>query len=175
MEMKQIIGILAIIGAILMISGIFLSWYTIDTMLGDTNWSGWELLTEGGDVDGAKQTMTKYAPIPLLIAGILTILIFVANFIDALKMPKFVPAISLIVTIIALVFSVVAIIYINDFTGSAPGVEAKIGIGIILCLVGTILAIIGPILALIKRENPVAAYEASFDHAASVVSSDDKE
>lgn len=164
------IGILAVIGGILMIIGIFLAWYEVKG-LGSS--SGWDFLTNDMGPEGIKETMCVYAAIPLLIAGILTLLLFITNFIDALKLPKFVPLISLIMTIVALVFCIAAVLTIGDQI-SEYGIGSY-GIGVILCILGTILAIIGPILALIKRENPVAAYESSFDNAASVVSSDDKE
>ncbi len=153
-----------------MIVGIFLSWVGF---VGH-DMTGWDMLTDYDDPDGAKQVMLKYAAVPLLIAGILTLVIFITNFIDSVKMPKFVPMISLIVTILALIFSIGALLGIKDMDDALLG-SLDYGAGIFLCLVGTILAIIGPILALIKRENPVAAYESSFDSAASAVSSDDKE
>ena len=162
--MKQIIGILAIIGAIIALIGVFLPWETLSGYGYSTSATGWDFLTES-DAEGIKQVLTKYAPILLVIGGILTLIIFALNFVKSVNVNKYVPLISLIVMILALIFTIVAVITINDDTGSAIGVSVSIGYGLWICLVGVILAVISPIIALIKREDPVAAYTGTINDA----------
>jgi len=168
MQMKQIIGILAIIGAIIAIIGVFLPWETLSVVVagyGDsTSVSGWKFLTEF-DADGIKDVLTKYAPVLCIIGGVLTLIIFIMNFIESVKINKYVPLISMIVMILALVFCIVAVIDINDDTGSLLGVTVSIGYGLWICLIGVILAVITPIIALIKREDPAAAYQSTINDA----------
>ena len=162
MQMKQIIGILAIIGAIIMMIGVFVSWMDVDILVGKESYSGWKFLTDF-DADGFKDIMLKYAPLMCLIAGILTILIFIANFVSQLKV-KYLPVISLIVTILALIFTIIGLLDINDL-GGLIGAVTKAGIGIYICIIGCILAIIAPIIALIKREDVVGAYAGAINDA----------
>ena len=164
MQKKQIIGILAIIGAIIALIGVFLPWETIGGYGMSTSASGWDFLTDF-DADGFMDILTKYAPILCVIGGILTLIIFIMNFIESVKLNKFVPLISIIIMILAMIFCIVAVVDINDNTGSAVGITVSIGYGLWICLVGTILAVIAPIIAIIKREDAVAAYEGTISDA----------
>lgn len=168
MQKKQIIGILAIIGALIAIIGVFLPWETVSAVVpgysDSTSASGWDFLTNG-DPDGIKDVLTKYAPVLCIIGGILTLIIFLLNFVQSVKVNKYIPVISLIVMILALIFCIVAVVNINDETGSMLGVTVSIGYGLWICLIGVILAVISPIIALIKREDPVAAYTGAIDDA----------
>jgi len=168
MQKKQIIGILAIIGAIIAIIGVFLPWETVTAVVAgyseSTSASGWKFLTEF-DTDGIKDVLTKYAPVLCIIGGALTLIIFIMNFVQTVKINKFVPLISMIVMILALIFCIVAVVNINDDTGSLLGVTVSIGYGLWVCLIGVILAVISPIIAIIKREDAVAAYEGTISDA----------
>jgi amino acid transporter len=168
MQKKQIIGILAIIGALIAIIGVFLPWETVKIVAAGygetTSASGWDFVTDF-DADGIKDVLTKYAPVLCIIGGILTLIIFLLNFVQSVKVNKYIPVISLIVMILALIFCIVAVIDINDNTGSLLGVTVSIGYGLWICLIGVILAIISPIIALIKREDPVAAYTGAISDA----------
>ena len=68
MDTKEmnLLGIVAFVGAILMVVGVFLAWLTVNLGLGETSTSGWNVYTESSG--SLKYT---FAPLVCLICGIL--------------------------------------------------------------------------------------------------------
>ncbi len=151
-------GLIGLIGTILMIVCVFLSWVDIEVgVLGYTNttsFSGWDVFSNADlNADYA------YAPVVTLVAGILalitTIIPILPNLFKSDKVNKLLGALSLILAIVAVILIVL-------FTGQMDSIGyegvlsagASAGIGLWLSLVGAVILAVGGILAVVMKYAP---------------------
>jgi amino acid transporter len=152
MDMKNmnLLGIIAIIGAVILIVGVFLTWLSI----GDATASGWKVYTDGSNGD-LKYT---YVPLLALICGIISlVLMIVPTFMNVEKFKQ----INMILGIIALILAIVVVIcgilfYTQSWTALGVTIKLtdiyKIGIGFWLVLIGGIITMVGGLMPIIKEK-----------------------
>lgn len=147
------LGVIAIIGALLMIIGVFLSWFDI-TIFGQTEGaSGWEIAT---DSDYSEILSYTYAPIVSLICGIICLIAMIIPIVlPAKNIGKALGALGLILAIVTLIVSV---LYYSDLGGETIWeFEYGSGAGVWVVIVGAVLTIIGGIIDLVvkpKKSEP---------------------
>lgn len=167
MSTGKIIGMFGIIGAILMVIGVFLEWGSIElTVLGSTEtygFSGWSLYSDatvatviGVDIKMSDLSLSSYdyAPLVALICGIVGII--------ATALPMFVKndaaskVLGIVSLLLAVVSAVLMVLFMTDLSSSAEvtGV-AKVAIsasyGVYLGIVGAVLMVIGGIADIMKK------------------------
>ena len=159
MESKDMnfLGIVGIVGAILMVIGVFLTWGSYDTLFGTVNVSGMDFFNK---VD-AVYPGTKYTWVPLvsLLCGIISILLMILpTFMNGDNLKQ----INNILGIVALVFSLLVIIFgilfitqtfENAYVTVKFGDVYKTGIGFWLTLIGAIITFIGGIMPILKNKG----------------------
>jgi len=140
----NILGILALIGAILMIVGVFISWVSLDIIiLGSEDYSGWQVYSDEMFSDAEY----NYAPLVTLVAGIVAF--FTAVLPIVLKKPavnRALGVVSLILGIVALVLMVLFYGQMDSISfGSLASLSANAGMGLWISLVGAVLLVLGAI------------------------------
>ena len=143
----NILGILALIGAILMIVGVFVSWVSFEasTLLGSTayDYTGWQVYSD----DMFSDAEYNYAPLVTLVAGIVAF--FTAVLPIVLKKPavnRMLGVVSLILGIVALVLMVLFYGQMDSISfGSLASLSANAGMGLWISLVGAVLLVLGAI------------------------------
>ena len=150
MKNMNLLGIIAIIGAVILIVGVFLTWLSI----GDATASGWKVYTDAKDSD------MKYTFVPLvaLICGIISlVLMIVPTFMNVDKFKQ----INVILGLIALILAIVVVIcgilfYTQSWTAFGVTIKLtdiyKIGIGFWLVLIGGIITMVGGLMPIIKEK-----------------------
>ncbi len=140
----NILGILALIGAILMIVGVFVSWVSLDIIiLGSEDYSGWQVYSDEMFSDAEY----NYAPLITLVAGI------VAFFTAVLPIVLKKPAVNRALGVVSLILGIVALVLMVLFYGQMDSIEiggytlasASAGTGLWISLVGAILLVLGAI------------------------------
>ena len=163
METKDMkfLGIIAIIGAILMIVGVFLAWGTYDNLLGETvKVSGMDFFNDKG-MEGTKYT---WVPLVALICGIISLLLMILpTFVNVEKFQQINNILGIVALVAALVVIIFGILFITqEFTydwgvlGKVTkkfGDFYKIGIGFWFTLIGAIITFIGGIMPILKNKG----------------------
>ena len=163
METKDMnfLGIIAIIGAILMIVGVVLAWGTYDNLLGETvKVSGMDFFNDKG-VDGTKYT---WVPLVALICGIISLLLMILpTFVNVEKFQQINNILGIVALVAALVVIIFGILFITqEFTydwGAFGKITKKfgdfykIGIGFWLTLIGAIITFVGGIMPILKNKG----------------------
>lgn len=135
------LGVIAIIGALLMIIGVFLSWYTVSGMGESETASGWEIATDGDGVFNY-----SYAPYVSLVCGIICLIgMIVPMVLPAKNIGK---GLSILGLILAIVTIIVAALYASDAPSLNLGDLGRMGVGagVWVVIVGAVLTVIGGII-----------------------------
>lgn len=141
----NVLGIVALIGALLMIVGVFVAWVNIEVViLGSQNYTGWQVYTD----DTFADAQYNYAPLVALIAGI------VAFFTAVLPIVLKNATANRILGIVSLILGVVALILMVLFNGTMDSLvvlgykvaSTSAGTGLWISLAGSVLLILGAIL-----------------------------
>ena len=147
------LGIIALVGALLMVVGVFLNWVEITgTILGFSStetMTGWDIINEE---DAGEIFEYSFAPIAVLILGIVSLLFTIVPMVKIGKAGKALGALSLLLAIIAVILCV---LFLTDVTSGVGGEYASLtssaGAGLYLSLVGGIVVVIGEMLNLVKK------------------------
>lgn len=145
----NILGIVALLGALLMIVGVFVAWVTVDiTAVGytvsSTDYTGWNVYSDEMFADAEY----NYAPLVALIAGV------VAFFTAVLPIVLKKPAVNRALGIVSLILGVVALVLMVLFNGQMDSIDLgalgsfSVGVatGFWISLVGSVLLVIGAII-----------------------------
>ena len=152
MERKQIMSLLVIVGALIAVVGIFLSWFEWSVtvpLIGTetTKYTGWELITDGDlDFDGK---------IYVTIAFVLALIVLIGALINLVGVlpDQIVRYSSLLLLILGLLTAVMAIVFFaTEINKDVLVGSYGAGIGLWLAVVGGILIAIPSILAMIDKE-----------------------
>lgn len=150
------LGIIGIIGAIIMIVGVFLSWinYNQPLLLTEINisWTGLEVFN--GDKNLSTYLDVKYTFVPLfaLICGIISLLLMILP--TVMNNEKF-ENINNILGIVTLILSVIVVIFGILFLTQDMGTLARyasIKIGFWLSFIGGIITLIGGAMPIVKNK-----------------------
>lgn len=157
-EMKRsyLIGIVGIVGALLMIIGVFLSWIDVSVtlpILGSetSSASGWDIFSDGDYADIAY----NYAPVVALVCGILSL---IATAVPTVAHGRYAKVLGIVVLILAVVSVILSFLYysnLGEFDESIFGFGASLsaGAGVWVCVAGSIIAIIGGILDILVMKS----------------------
>ena len=162
MDFKEMnpLGIIGVIGAIILVVGVFLGWLTPDYS-GAHTYSGWDIQS---DVDSIKSGYGGYSlnyaflPLVALICGIISIVLMIIPTI--MNAEKF-QTINNILGLVALILAIVVVIcglrfYLQSWTVLGHTYKLtevyKVGIGFWLVLVGGIITLIGGIMPILKNK-----------------------
>ncbi|AMH94350.1 transmembrane protein [methanogenic archaeon ISO4-H5] len=159
MDFKEMnpLGIIGIIGAIILVVGVFLNWMTVEGVLTNTTWTGWEIYGKKNNLDVIEMKYT-YVPLLALICGIISIVLMIIPTI--MNTEKF-QTINNILGLVALILAIVVVVlgllwYMQSWTVGGVTTKltdwAKIGIGFWLVLVGGIITLIGGIMPILKNK-----------------------
>ena len=141
----NILGIVALIGALLMIVGVFVTWANVEVIiLGQEGYTGWQVYSD----EMFEDAEYNYAPLVALITGI------VAFFTAVLPIVLKKPSVNRILGIVSLILGVVALVLMVLFYGQMDSIEiagykiASItaGTGLWISLAGSVLLILGAII-----------------------------
>lgn len=145
----NILGIVALVGALLMIIGVFVTWVTVDiTALGmtvsSTDYTGWNVYSDEMFSDAEY----NYAPLVALIAGI------VAFFTTILPIVLKKPTANRLLGVISLILGVVALVLMILFNGQMDSIDliglasfsVSAGTGLWIAIAGSVLLILGAII-----------------------------
>lgn len=160
------LGIIGIIGAILMIAGVFVSWLDVSMSgLGQTfteSYSGIDIysgnIISNLDIGFDDITSYYYAPIVALACGIISIIATIVSTVYCKgNVGKVMGAIALILAIVALILG---FLYYGDvekyqFSESFLGISASltIGYGLWIVIAGAIITVIGGIIDIAKKTD----------------------
>lgn len=160
METKDMnfLGIIAILGAVLMIIGVFLTWGTLDlSIFGSKALSGMDFFNKvSGVVDGTKFT---WVPLVALICGIISLLLMILpTFVNTEKFQQINNILGIVALVAALVVIIFGILFItqsfdNGLTTYKFGEVYKTGIGFWLTLIGAIITFVGGIMPILKNKG----------------------
>ena len=162
METKDMnfLGIIAIIGAILMIVGVFLTWGSYE-LLGTHNLTGMDFFNKAsGVIDGTKYT---WVPLVSLICGIISLLLMILpTFMNVDKFQQINNILGIVALVMALLVIIFGILFITqEFTSSGLiGTYTKkftdfynVGIGYWLVIIGAVITFIGGIMPILKNKG----------------------
>lgn len=157
MNKANILGLIGLLGAIMMIVGVFLSWadssiVIMDKVIWEESYSGWDIYSEDEFSDFAY----NYVPLVALIAGVVAILTTIIP--AVLHMDNIGKILGLVSLILAIVTIVLVVVYngdigaynidIPDFSSSAG---TSTGMGAWISLAGGALLAIGGIIDIIAK------------------------
>ncbi len=157
MDMKNInlLGIIALIGAIILIVGVFLDWLYIDAgFWGSDSASGWKLYTDRDDADFEY----TYVPLVALICGIISLVLMIVP--TVMNTEKF-EMINNLLGLVALILSVVVVVcgilfYTQSWEVYGETVKLtdvyEVKAGFWLVLVGGIITLIGGLMPILKNK-----------------------
>ena len=150
----NILGIIGIIGAILMIVGVFLAWAELNILgysLGTI--TGWEIFSNS-DISNIVQY--TFVPLVALIGGILSlVLMIIPTFANTESMRKISNILGIIAIIIAIAVIVCEILFLNqswNILGKTVTMMNYIQFGFWLTLIGAIITAIGGIMPIAKNK-----------------------
>lgn len=163
------LGIIGIIGALLMIIGVFLSWIDFSvssSILGSSETysaSGLDIFGDSTEISGIGQigydtiTAYTYAPIVSLVCGIIALIAtIIPTVYNKGKIGKGLGALALILAIVSVVISFLFYSDVGayEFTGglgSILSMSLSVGAGLWVCIAGAIITIIGGIIDVAKK------------------------
>ena len=164
------LGIIGIVGALLMIIGVFLSWidFSVSSSLFGASEtysaSGLDIFGNGIEIPGIDQsigydtiTAYTYAPIVALVCGIIALIAtIIPTVYNKGKVGKGLGALALILAIVSVVISFLFYSDVGayEFTGGLSGIlsmSLSVGAGLWVCIAGAIITIIGGIIDVAKK------------------------
>lgn len=153
----NLLGIIAIIGAVLLIVGVFVTW-----MSSVNTYSGWDIVSNKNNIKDI--IGYGYCPLVALICGIISLaLMIVPTVMNVDKFKKINDILGIVALILAIVVIIVGILWYTQSVEYTPGfppvrISAKltelydIGAGFWLTLIGAIITAIGGLMPIIKNK-----------------------
>ena len=140
---SNLFGILAIVGGLLMIVGVFMDWVVFDFgFLGTETVSGMEVLDEL-----ESDEVSMYAPMIALVIGVVSLLVGGVSLLGKADDMKRIMSIATI--ILAIIFVIFAFMFNGELSGDDFGI-VKAGAGLWIALVGGIVSAVGGVLGIVK-------------------------
>ena len=167
MKNINLMGIIGLVGAIILIVGVFLGWLSTDAKV----YSGWDIWNDVDNIASGydfgliatKGVGYSFVPLVALICGIISlVLMIVPTFMNTEKFKMINNILGLVALIMAVVVVICGILfYVQDITlttiigsGSRKLTDlCNIGIGFWLVLIGGIITLIGGIMPILKNKG----------------------
>ena len=151
------LGVVAFVGAVFMIAGVFLTWLSMDlSIMGVKTWTGMDVFN-GNDFTLYTPDY-KFVPMVSLIGGILAILLMIfPTFNNAEKFETLNNILGVVTIILSAVVVICGILF---YTQSVPTIGGSVsltsvysvGIGFWLVIIGAIITLIGGLMPVIKNK-----------------------
>ena len=132
-------GLVAVLGALFMIVGVFLNWATI----GGVDYSGWDLYGDVNSISGVVDN--TFAPLAVLIIGILGLLVCLVPIVKH-NTGKMIGALALLLSIVGIAVTVLLYMSIGDVSV----ISHSVGSGLWVALVGEIILLLGSFVDILK-------------------------
>lgn len=157
-DKSNIVGIVALLGAILLIAGVFLTWVDVSfssLIVGtEQSYSGWEVYqNEDGRFDDIGY---GYAPLVALVAGILALITtIVPMFYQNDSVWRILGVVSLILGIVAVILGFLFNGDVSDgfSLGGLVSASIDVGTGLWISVAGGILLILGAVVDIAKKHT----------------------
>ena len=159
METKDMnfLGIIAIVGAILMVIGVFLTWGTIDLLIQTKSLTGMDFFNKGDYVlDGTKYT---WVPLVSLICGIVALLAMILpTFFNTEQFKQINNILGIVALVLALLIIIFGILFATQsftYLGTSHSFTYyyKLGIGYWFVIIGAVITFIGGIMPILKNKG----------------------
>ena len=151
------LGIIGIVGAALMVIGVFMNWITIDIpYLGDESWTGMDIWKErNDDFEDLKYT---FVPLFSLIAGIIALLLMILpTFMNMEKFQNINNILGIVATVLALIVFVCGLLFYfqtpenwDDPLRKLDGL--KFNFGFWLVIIGSLITFVGGAMPILKNK-----------------------
>ena len=140
---SNLFGILAIVGGLLMIVGVFMDWVVFDLgLLGTETISGMEVLDEL-----ESDEVSMYAPMIALVIGVVSLLVGGVSLLGKADDMKRIMSIATI--ILAIIVVIFAFMFNGEVSDDDFGI-VEAGAGLWIALVGGIVSAVGGVLGIVK-------------------------
>lgn len=140
---SNLFGILAIVGGLLMIVGVFMDWVVFDLgFLGTETVSGMEVLDEL-----ESDEVSMYAPMIALVIGVVSLLVGGVSLLGKADDMKRIMSIATI--ILAIIVVIFAFMFNGELSDDDFGI-VEAGAGLWIALVGGIVSAVGGVLGIVK-------------------------
>ena len=171
MKNMNLMGIIALVGAIILIVGVFLGWISAKDVADAKVYSGWDIWS---NVDGIQNTKNfiaftisgigyAYIPLVALICGIISLALMVMpTIMNTEKFEQINNILGIVALILALVVVICGILFYTqsiNVTSLLSGTSKPmtdyfaIGIGFWLTLVGGIITLVGGLMPILKNKG----------------------
>ena len=159
METKDMnfLGIIAIVGALLMVIGVFLTWGTIDLLIQTKSLTGMDFFNKGDYVlDGTKYT---WVPLASLICGIVALLAMILpTFFNTEQFKQINNILGIVALVLALLIIIFGILFATQsftYLGTSHSFTYyyKLGIGYWFVIIGAVITFIGGIMPILKNKG----------------------
>jgi hypothetical protein len=143
----SIAQVLILIGAIIGIISVFLTWWSFDWIIQTTSYSGWDFAFNGNINTGDFQ---KYCP---LIAWIFAIIAIIAAALPMIAADKIQPKVAGIITLICgLLMIIFSVVWGTWAVGGGDNMFKNAQYGVWLMIVGGVVILIGGILPMLDKQ-----------------------
>ena len=162
METKDMnfLGIVGIVGAVILVLGVFLTWGSYENFIGETiKLTGMDFFN-GKGMDGTKFT---WVPLVALICGIISLLLMILpTFVNVEKFQQINNILGIVALVAALLVIIFGILFITQEFTYDWGITKftkkftdfySLGIGYWLTLIGAIITFIGGIMPILKNKG----------------------
>ena len=157
MEMKDmnLLGIIGLVGAIILVVGVFLGWLSLDVGGSSQNFSGLDIFNKKGSIDDLDVKYT-FVPLAALICGIISLaLMILPTFMNSEKFATINNILGLVALVLAVVVVICGILFytqtFGDYNYKLTSVfDVKIGFW--LTLVGGIITLVGGLMPIINNK-----------------------
>ena len=158
METKDMnfLGIIGLIGALLMVIGVFLTWGSYD-LLGVHNLTGMDFFNKvDGVIDGTKYT---WVPLVALICGIISLLLMIlptfVNTDNFQQINNILGIVALVLSLLVIIFGILFATQSFSYLGTSHSFTYyyKLGIGYWFVIIGAVITFIGGIMPILKNKG----------------------
>lgn len=145
-------GIVTIVCALIAVVGVFLSWLDIDSILGGTTYSGWDIYSN----DLFSAVDYNFAGLGVVVCGVLALIFAaVATFYKNQKADTILKALTIILSLIGIVFAALGYTSLSgDLSIDLVFVSSSVGYGLYVSLVFMVLTfLLGIVDVVMSRKN----------------------
>lgn len=147
------LGIVAFVGAVFMIAGVFLTWLSKDlSILGTLTWSGMDVFNANEDFS------YQFVPMVSLVGGILAILLMIVpTFMNVEKFETLNNILGIVTLILSAVVVICGILFYTQSWSLLGGTVSltdvySVGTGFWIVIVGAIITLVGGLMPIIKNK-----------------------
>ncbi len=158
----NLLGIIAIVGAILLIVGVFVGWLSYTVGFHQCSFSGWDIWSNKNSI--GDRISYGYTPLLALICGIISlILMILPTIMNVDKFKTINDILGIVALVLAIVVVIVGILWYTQTVNSSPSgllppttykltAVYSIGAGFWITLFGAIITAVGGLMPIVKNK-----------------------